>query len=175
MTFSGPFDEGNSGGPLLIDGKVIGVITEKSGDFGFAAPALFVDYALKGWGVKTAKAPSRTDRKHTETNDSLSPPPHMPQSASIPKKDRAPRRDPESTAQTGQIEMSRTFPSKGMTAPPDSAPFLGADFPQDPQMSARAGAVSFELGRQAFLGGNFPLALEYWHEAAAAAIQMQCF
>lgn len=52
LTFSGAADGGNSGGPLLIEGKVVGVVTEKLGNFGYATPILTALYALKGWGVQ---------------------------------------------------------------------------------------------------------------------------
>lgn len=52
LTFSGAADEGNSGGPLLIDGKVVGVVTEMISQFGYATPAVTMQFALKGWGVK---------------------------------------------------------------------------------------------------------------------------
>ena len=51
VTFTGAADEGNSGGPLLRDGKVIGVITEVAGQFGYATPAATLAFALEGWGL----------------------------------------------------------------------------------------------------------------------------
>ena len=52
LSFSGTADEGNSGGPLLIDGKVVGVVTQMSDQFGYASPTFTTKYALRGWGVR---------------------------------------------------------------------------------------------------------------------------
>lgn len=52
LKFSGLVDGGNSGGPLLKDGKVIGIVTQTQGDFSFAVPSLIVRYILEGWGVQ---------------------------------------------------------------------------------------------------------------------------
>ena len=51
LTFTAPADEGNSGGPLIRDGKVIGVITEVSGQAGYAAPSVAARFVLEGWGI----------------------------------------------------------------------------------------------------------------------------
>lgn len=44
--------EGNSGGPILLTDKVIGVLTELQSDFGFAVPSSITHIALEGWGLK---------------------------------------------------------------------------------------------------------------------------
>jgi tetratricopeptide (TPR) repeat protein len=49
IVFSPALEEGNSGGPLIKDGKVIGVVTEVSGQYGYATPASIVVITLKGW------------------------------------------------------------------------------------------------------------------------------
>jgi len=54
IVFSGPVDEGNSGGPLIKDGKVIGVVTEVGERLAYAVPTEIVTYILKGWGVDGA-------------------------------------------------------------------------------------------------------------------------
>lgn len=51
LTFSGVADEGNSGGPIIIDGKVVGIITRVTNQFGYATPATSVLYALEGWNI----------------------------------------------------------------------------------------------------------------------------
>lgn len=51
LAFSGAADEGNSGGPIIVDGKVVGIITHMADQFGFATPAVSVIYALEGWGI----------------------------------------------------------------------------------------------------------------------------
>lgn len=44
-------DQGNSGGPLIKGGKVIGVVQAMQGMFARAAPASMVADALEGWGI----------------------------------------------------------------------------------------------------------------------------
>jgi len=51
LVFSGAAVEGNSGGPLMVTGKVVGVVTEVSGQYGYAVPIPIVRLALRGWGV----------------------------------------------------------------------------------------------------------------------------
>lgn len=53
IVFSGAVDEGNSGGPLIKDGVVVGIITEVSNNFNYAQPIGAVESALTGWGVRT--------------------------------------------------------------------------------------------------------------------------
>ena len=45
-------NEGNSGGPILVNGKVVGVLTEVLDDMGYAVPSSITQIALKGWGVQ---------------------------------------------------------------------------------------------------------------------------
>lgn len=52
LVFSGPVDEGNSGGPLLKGQTVIGMVTEASPPFAYASPAVIVRYVLESWGVQ---------------------------------------------------------------------------------------------------------------------------
>jgi formylglycine-generating enzyme required for sulfatase activity len=49
LIFTGPLEEGNSGGPLLYRGKVVGLITEVAGSFNYAKPAVMAQYELKNW------------------------------------------------------------------------------------------------------------------------------
>jgi Trypsin-like peptidase domain len=56
IRLDGRIEEGNSGGPILKGGQVVGLITRTEA-FGHAAPAALVDLILRGWGV----AVSRTD------------------------------------------------------------------------------------------------------------------
>ena len=44
-------EEGNSGGPLLMNGRVVGMVTTTAG-FGVAKPAIFVQATLRGWDVE---------------------------------------------------------------------------------------------------------------------------
>ena len=52
LVFSSPVDEGSSGGPLLKDNQVIGIVTEVGSPFAYAVPALIAQYALESWGVQ---------------------------------------------------------------------------------------------------------------------------
>jgi Trypsin-like peptidase domain len=49
LIFAGPVEEGNSGGPLLYQGKVVGLITEIAGSYKYAKPALLAQFELKNW------------------------------------------------------------------------------------------------------------------------------
>ncbi|NIT60269.1 MAG: hypothetical protein GWN00_29895 [Aliifodinibius sp.] len=52
ITFTGAVDEGNSGGPLIKDGIVVGIITDILGLFNYAQPTATVQSALSGWRVR---------------------------------------------------------------------------------------------------------------------------
>lgn len=58
LSFSGIADEGNSGGPVLVQGKVVGIVTEVGQKFNYAAPAVTARFALEGWGVRLPEEPS---------------------------------------------------------------------------------------------------------------------
>ena len=44
--------EGNSGGPILLNDRVVGVLTEIQTDFGYGVPSSITRIALQGWGVR---------------------------------------------------------------------------------------------------------------------------
>ena len=50
IIFSGGPNEGSSGGPLLRNGRVVGVVTQAKDGNGFATPALILAATLEGWG-----------------------------------------------------------------------------------------------------------------------------
>ena len=52
LVFSSPVDEGSSGGPLLKENQVIGIVTEVGSPFAYAVPSLIAQYALESWGVR---------------------------------------------------------------------------------------------------------------------------
>jgi len=52
LSFSGTADEGNSGGPVLFQNRVVGIVTEVGAKFNTAVPALVARFALDGWGVR---------------------------------------------------------------------------------------------------------------------------
>ena len=54
ITFSGAIEEGNSGGPLLKDGEVIGIVVAAQLPFAAAVPSVIAQYFLESWGVKFA-------------------------------------------------------------------------------------------------------------------------
>jgi len=57
LVFSGAAAEGNSGGPLLWNGKVVGVVTEVLSQYGYAVPIPILRLALRGWGVSLVGSP----------------------------------------------------------------------------------------------------------------------
>lgn len=70
IIFSGGPDEGSSGGPLLKNGKVVGVVTQAKDGNGFATPALIVAATLEGWGFtakQTGNTPAAVTRPQPET------------------------------------------------------------------------------------------------------------
>lgn len=54
ITFSGAIEEGNSGGPLLKEGEVIGVVAEARLPFASAVPSVIAQYFLESWGINFA-------------------------------------------------------------------------------------------------------------------------
>ncbi len=49
LKFSGAVAEGNSGGPVLYQGRVIGVVMEVTGQFGNAKPAQIAKFTVENW------------------------------------------------------------------------------------------------------------------------------
>jgi TPR repeat protein len=66
----GAIDEGNSGGPVIKGGKVIGVVQGLQGKFARAMPAGMVVGMLDGWGIavapETGTAISQDDKRVTD-------------------------------------------------------------------------------------------------------------
>lgn len=52
LTFQAPVNEGHSGGPLLVRGRVAGVVTRGDGQYGFAVPFQIVLLTLRGWRIE---------------------------------------------------------------------------------------------------------------------------
>jgi hypothetical protein len=77
IKLDGRIEEGNSGGPILKGGQVVGLITGAQG-FGQATPAAFVELILRGWGVALSRtetavverARAEPDRVSTAAADS---------------------------------------------------------------------------------------------------------
>ncbi len=53
-------EEGNSGGPVLRNGKVVGLITSTGRGIGVATPAQFVTFVLRSWGVNLNRQAAAT-------------------------------------------------------------------------------------------------------------------
>jgi hypothetical protein len=49
LKFTGPVEAGNSGGPLLYQGKVIGVVLEINQQFGNAKPSQIAQFTVENW------------------------------------------------------------------------------------------------------------------------------
>jgi hypothetical protein len=60
IIFDAAIDEGNSGGPLIKDNQVIGLVTGVSGRYGRATPAASVRLFVEGWGVQQQGATATT-------------------------------------------------------------------------------------------------------------------
>jgi formylglycine-generating enzyme required for sulfatase activity len=52
LAFQGLIEEGHSGGPLLLNGQVIGIVSETRERLGYAVPASIVAVALAGWRIE---------------------------------------------------------------------------------------------------------------------------
>ena len=52
LAFQALVEEGHSGGPLLLNGQVIGVVSETRERLGYAVPASIVGVALAGWQIE---------------------------------------------------------------------------------------------------------------------------
>jgi hypothetical protein len=52
LAFQALIEEGHSGGPLLLNGQVIGIVSEMRERFGYAVPASIVAVALVGWRIE---------------------------------------------------------------------------------------------------------------------------
>lgn len=55
ITVQAPIEEGNSGGPLLLNGRVVGVVTQSAGTFGQAEPVPSLQLLLNSWRVPMAQ------------------------------------------------------------------------------------------------------------------------
>ncbi|MDF0652226.1 MAG: hypothetical protein CV081_04030 [Nitrospira sp. LK265] len=52
IAFQALVEEGHSGGPLLLNGQVIGVVSDTRGRLGYAVPASILAVALRGWRIE---------------------------------------------------------------------------------------------------------------------------
>lgn len=80
LIFTGPVEEGNSGGPLLSNGKIVGLITEVAGSYKYAKPAVIAQYELKNWELVFTD--SSTPISTASDQPAVRPTPIEPQSSS---------------------------------------------------------------------------------------------
>jgi len=66
LSFSGTADEGNSGGPVLFQGSVVGIVTQVGAKFNTAVPAVVARFALEGWGVRLTEEAKWPPTRPTE-------------------------------------------------------------------------------------------------------------
>ena len=52
ISFSTVIGEGSSGGPLLLNSTVIGIISQMGSKIGYAVPITSARFALEGWGIE---------------------------------------------------------------------------------------------------------------------------
>jgi hypothetical protein len=52
LAFQGLIEEGHSGGPLVLNGQVIGIVSEARERLGYAVLASIVTVALRGWAIE---------------------------------------------------------------------------------------------------------------------------
>ncbi len=69
LLFSGPIEEGSSGGPLIVNNEVIGVIVEKFDVLGRAVPAGTIRTTLESWLIHPSPiSPKRVEASDPQTN-----------------------------------------------------------------------------------------------------------
>jgi len=99
LKLDGRIEEGNSGGPVLRDGKVVGLITSQKG-IGLATPVQFVSFVLKSWGMDVSQTGSTAK-------------PQAPAAATEP----APASRASTPGSQGQSERRAEQPAATATAP----------------------------------------------------------
>jgi hypothetical protein len=58
LAFQALVEEGHSGGPLLLNGQVIGIVSDTRGRLGYAVPASILAVALRGWRIEVRPSDS---------------------------------------------------------------------------------------------------------------------
>lgn len=64
LTLSGTIDEGNSGGPIFLNGEVVGVVMENQRSFSYAVPGARVGRLAKNWGILPRWPPAQKEDPH---------------------------------------------------------------------------------------------------------------
>jgi hypothetical protein len=83
VKLDGRIEEGNSGGPVLRNGQVVGLITSQQG-IGLATPAQFVRFVLRSWGVDVSQSTAKA------SNENRQPPAHDLPASQADQADRSP-------------------------------------------------------------------------------------
>ena len=105
LVLSGNIAEGNSGGPIVKDGAVMGLVTGTQGQYARATPAVIVRFTMEGWGVKLPAA---------GTPEALVPAPAPRQPAPAPASP-SPVPPPAATNSNAQVSGYYTGQLQGMT------------------------------------------------------------
>jgi len=78
LVLSGSIAEGNSGGPIVKDGAVVGLVTGTQGQYARATPAVIVRFTMEGWGVKPVAAGTPPAAPTVTPKQQASPPTARP-------------------------------------------------------------------------------------------------
>lgn len=121
LVLAGNLGEGNSGGPLLKDGAVVGLVTVMQGQYGRATPAPIVRIAMEGWGLRLGAARAATTQTGAaQPSGTPSPPPQSPAAADAAgaATRTAPLAPPDagSKGPTGSVRPSAVAPVSGRYA-----------------------------------------------------------
>lgn len=71
IIFSGPIQKGISGGPMIKEGRVVGLVTETATPYSYATPAASIKLFLEGYQVPLPKETSGLIWDQSEWNNSL--------------------------------------------------------------------------------------------------------
>ena len=106
LVLSGSIAEGNSGGPIVQDGTVVGLVTGTQGQYARATPAVIVRFTMEGWGVKPGVGAAAATAPKRETTPPVTTPDDLP-SATPP---------PAATSTAPQVSGHYTGQLQGMTS-----------------------------------------------------------
>jgi hypothetical protein len=68
LAFQALVEEGHSGGPLLLNGQVIGIVSDTRGRLGYAVPASILAVALRGWRIEAHPSDSMVPQEKVGTD-----------------------------------------------------------------------------------------------------------
>lgn len=68
LAFQALVEEGHSGGPLLLNGQVIGIVSDTRGRLGYAVPASILAVALRGWRIEARPSDSMVPQEKVGTD-----------------------------------------------------------------------------------------------------------